>query len=394
MSAAAADPPAPLWQVRQWFTDALQLVPGLKAERRLLALVMLRRTSDHLFQSQGALLTWIGVGILAKALGKDRRTIQRNLGWLVAEGVIEVNRKGGGRGRSTVYGFSMGWLKKAATMLHASGIADEYGGIPDLFDLEKGGILAGFRGGNSGSGAAYSPGNGGTDDGNGGTGTAVCAEDSGGAGQNSGMGAAVSVEKGGIPGGSRPETAANRPGNSGNFAGNGGRAVPPEESKDNKKRAAADPDRRQGHLMLPVNGGKAGDRAAMDRGIDGERRMNRIEQRAIVLLGDVARAHRAVEWLDETVKENLRRGLSPSDEDLRKWLRWAEEKAAQAPAETGGKAAAPMPGGLTAEILQAIQEATVKAVITMLPTIIQTIQGRPANEAGHGEDNIRMAGGI
>lgn len=390
MSAAAADPPAPLWQVRQWFTDALQLVPGLKAERRLLALVLLRRTSDHLFQTQGALLTWIGVGLLSKALGKDRRTIQRNLGWLVAEGVIEVNRKGGGRGRSTVYGFSMGWLKKAATVLHESGIAEEYGGIPDLFDLEKGGILAGFRGGNSGSGAAYSSGNGGTDDGNGGIGAAVCAENGGGAGQNSGMGAAVSVEKGGIPGGGRLETAANGPGNSGNFAGNGGRAVPPEESKDIKKRAAADPDRRQGHLMLPMIGGKAGDPAAVNREIDGERRLARIEQRAILLLGDAARAHRAVAWLDEGQKENLRRGLSPSDEDLRKWLKWAEEKAAQAPTEMGAETAAPMPGGLTADILQAIQEATVRAVIGMLPTIIQSIQGQPANEASP----MTMAGAL
>ena len=217
------------YRLRELFQDAIALAAGVTDKRRLLALLLVRRSDECLFGRCGELIAWIGVNRLAEAMRCDRRTVQRGLASLLDAGLLELDRKGGGRGRSSRYRFSKRWLAATALELEKSGVADAYGLPDDLFAFANGGgwVAEAVRHGQ-----------------NGGADAADVAQNSGAFAETPEKKAASEAEKGG------------------NFCGNSGAAVPPEIGINNrnkeappKKRAAHDP--RQGYLTHAIPGWKS-----------------------------------------------------------------------------------------------------------------------------------------
>ncbi|CAO3355269.1 hypothetical protein [Azospirillum palustre] len=373
-----ADKRSPFYLLRELFQDALGLAPGLTDKRRVLALLLVRRSDESIFVRCGELVAWIGADKLARAMRCDRRTVQRGLSWLLGAGIIEVDRKGGGRARSTRYRFSKHWLGATAVQLENSGIADAYGLPDDLFAVANGGTYAAVAARFSGETAAdgwHGVGEGGR---NSGMAAAVSGANSGMLGdgvQNGGGDAALSGRNCGAFSEDEEETAALASTNCGNSAGNCGAALPPEIDLNNRNRGVRasktatgqNPDRRQRHLPLPISGGCS--TADEPHGYPGAERNRgwrpRIVQRAAEILGDAQRAAVAVEWLEDAQKERLRDGYRPTPEELGKWLGWALDRADQ-----GGDAPA---GGLPPDLAQAVQLAAQQAVRDVLPSIVPTL---------------------
>ncbi|MBP2309409.1 hypothetical protein GBZ48_21500 [Azospirillum melinis] len=374
-----ADKRSPFYLLRELFQDALGLAPGLTDKRRVLALLLVRRSDESIFVRCGELVAWIGADKLARAMRCDRRTVQRGLSWLLGAGIIEVDRKGGGRARSTRYRFSKHWLGATAVQLENCGIAEAYGLPDDLFAVANGGTYAAVAarfGGDTAADGWQGAGAGGR---NSGMAAAVPGANSGmigGGAENSGAGAALSGQNSGAFSDGDGETAALASTNCGNSAGNCGAALPPEIDLNNRNRGARasktaagqNPDRRQRHLPLPISGGRS---AAEDsQGYPGAERNRgwhpRIVQRAAEILGDAQRAALAVEWLEDAQKERLRDGYRPTPEELEKWLGWALDRA------DGAGDVAPA-GGLPPDLAQAVQLAAQQAVRDVLPSIVPTL---------------------
>lgn len=366
---------SPFHRLRGIFLEIINLVPGLSDKRRRIAMTLAFRAHQDTFARTGELVSWIGATTLAVALGYDRRTIQRALKQLLEEGIVEVERKGGGRARSTRYRFRKQWLPNAVDLLEKSGRAEAYGLRTDLFSWAYGGTLAAQLEQFSGSGADDYAGNYGTYD--------AVLSGMGGAGASatgiSGTGAALHGQNSGANPGNGWETAANHAVNSGNFAGNSGRAVPPETDLNNrnntarvsKTATAQNPERWQGHLPLPIAGGRSA--AAETKGYPGSERNRgwhqRIVRQAAEILGDTQRAILAVEWLEDGQKERFSAGYLPKGDELERWLGWALDRA-----DNGEADAPPAPaGGLPPDLAQAVQQAAVQAVRDVLPSIVPTL---------------------
>lgn len=373
----------PFYLLREMFQDALGLAPGLTDKRRLLALLLVRRSDESIFAKCGELVAWIGADKLAAAMQCDRRTVQRGLSRLLEDGVVEVERKGGGRARSTRYRFSKRWLGAAAVEMENCGIAEAYGVPDDLFAFANGGSLAAVSAQYRGAGAAVAVNGGAMAARNRGDHAAVSAGNSGvseGIGQNSGAAATVSAENCGAFSEAAGKTAALEAGNCGISSGNCGAAVPPEidlnirnkRNRPGKTAAGSAADRDQGHFRLVFNGGRSG--IAESSGFSGpvrvERWQSRLAQRAAELIGDRERAALAVEWLEDGQKQRICDGLRPTDAELHKWLGWALGRA-----EAAGQTAAHRapPGGLPPDVAQAVQQAAQRAVLEALPSILPTL---------------------
>lgn len=346
---------SPFYRLREFFQDALGLAPGITDKRRRLAGLMVRRADEDIFARTGELVSWIGVTKLAKAMVVDRRTVQRGIAWLLEAGVIEVERKGGGRGRSTRYRFSKRWLAMAADTLEKSGIADAYGLPDDLFAFANSGTFASLAGQYSGEATAHDAAMGGVHSQISGVGTGVSFGKSGDMVENSGDHSAHPArpaEMGGALPGPAGKTAATASRNSGNFSGNSGRPVPPEidlNSRNNsgaraERAARSEQDRRQGFMPLPLPGGRKGDvDVSGSSGGTENPALDRLRQRAVRLLGDENRADLALRFLKPETMGKILGGFRASDEDLAKWLGWAldDAEAAGVDIEAAGTAAAP-----------------------------------------------------
>lgn len=379
--------PNPFYLLREMFQDALGLAPGLTDKRRLLALVLVRRSDESIFAKCGELVAWIGADKLAKAMQCDRRTVQRGLSRLLADGIVEVEQKGGGRARSTRYRFSKRWLGAAAVEMENCGIAEAYGLPDDLFAFANGGSLAAVSGQYRGAGAAVSSNGGIAGARNSGSSVAVLTGNSGiaeGNSRNSGTSAAVSVENCGAFSDAVGKTAALEAGNCGISDGNCGTAVPPEIDLNNRNKGrrsvktAAPPaiDRDQGHFRLVFKGGRpdSGESSGFSGPVRVERWQSRLAQRAAELIGDRDRAALAVEWLEDGQKQRIRDGLRPTDAELHKWLGWALGRA-EAAGQTAAHRAPPggHSGGLPVDVVQAVQQAAQRAVLEALPSILPTL---------------------
>lgn len=282
---------SPFYRLRELFQDAIALAPGITDKRRLLALLLVRRSDEYLYGRCGELIAWIGANKLALAMRCDRRTVQRGLAWLLESGLLELERKGGGRARSSRYRFSKRWLAAAAVELEKSGVGDAYGLPDDLFAFANGG-------GWTAEAVRY-----------GGADAADTAQNSGAFADDAGERAASEAEKGG------------------NVFGKSGAAAPPEIERNNRNRGArpnqrAAQDPRQGYLTHAIPGGRGeSDPTAV-------RRLADLRHRAAVLLGDDGQASIAVSRLRPDLRRKIEAGLRPSDDDLRKWLVWALEASA------------------------------------------------------------------
>jgi len=342
-----AEPGSPFHRLRGVFQETLLLVPGITDQHRRMALMLLLRTNEDIHAQRGELVSWIGVKTLAEALLNNRRTVQRGLAWLVTAGVLEIDRKGGGAGRSTHYRFSKQWLRSAALTVEKSGIGAAYGlgakfyatinsvtgaalspengGAAPTIDLEKGGMSSP----NSGAQAALF-----------GSTTLLRVSNSG---ATTAVGGAQTGGKGGVQASAPVETAAEASKKGGAEAKNSGAAVPPETVRNIKntygratktaaprKSAARSPDPRQGFLHHVVPGGRSTDSRSDTAPTIAPPQLLRnpnwqdvLLQRAEILLCDAGRARKALQWLDEGQKQRLAQGMRPNDEELAKWLGWA-----------------------------------------------------------------------
>jgi len=348
-------------RLRNVFAETVMLVPGLTERRRRIAQAMLMRANEDIHALRGELVSWIGVTSLKEALAYDRRTVQRSIAWLVESGLLEIDRKGGGRARSTHYRFSKAWLKTAALSLENSGIGAAYGLGPKFYDTI-----------NSVTDAAHSPvrqtgapasgrEKGGLPVQNRGADAAVTPHCAPGAPVNSGAAAAdskghaadMSVTR--APDGA--ETASISNGKGGKAARNSGAAVPPETVINNpnisgRARTTAGPrkltprlhDPRQGYFHHVVPGGRKADarpgpQAQADMPNPEQRNphwQTALLPRAEEILGDTARAMTALRWLGDTQKQRLAQGLRPNDEQLARWLYWALQAAERPDSSSDG----------------------------------------------------------
>ncbi len=218
------------------------------------------------------------------------------------------------------------------------------------------------------------------------SGAAVSEQNSGAADAVHGLsvsGAAVTTRNSGTFSATGPEIAANRPGNSGNFAGNSGRAAPPEtdlnyrNNGSGRRKTAAGPqhDPNQLHWHHAIPGGRAAEKedfGSAGSGIE-ERRLTDLISRAVEILGDQNRASLAVAWLEEDQKRRIREGLRPRSDELERWLGWALDRADAAGTETAAPDA-PHPGPLPRDVVHAVQDAARQAVKEMLPALLQEIR--------------------
>lgn len=107
----------------QRFRVAIQVAPGLCDRDRRVAALMLEWVNRSVFENSGAVCTWVGVQTLAECLRADRTKVQRAHRALRKAGVIEIEKAGGGRGRTTVHTFSRAWLDAVAAEVEARGPA-------------------------------------------------------------------------------------------------------------------------------------------------------------------------------------------------------------------------------------------------------------------------------
>lgn len=359
---------APFHPWRSLFQEVLLLAPagaGLTEPRRRIAQALLMRTNEEIYSRTGNMVSWLSVETLVKALHYDRRTVQRALRHLVEEeGMLEVARKGGGKGRSTWYRFSTQWLVDTADLIQNSGIAAAYGIPDDVFAHAYGGRFAAVVqefGTNSGVSAAVSVVAGETSAAQSalirGVDAALCADSE----CYSGVSTAVSgaeVETAAPSATDGAETAAAVTGNSGAAAPNSGAITPPETYKpikplkaggrptaatspSDRRRTERRADPHQGHFRYVLPGGRNGEppgkrspappekhalTVATARPLQDLRNPQALEhlvERATGLLGDPLAARRAVSGLTEEQKGHVLQGLRPTDDQLTKWLVWA-----------------------------------------------------------------------
>lgn len=381
-----AEPKSPFYWLREVTQDALLLgLPTLML--RVIATTLARRADEDYFARTGELISWIGADKLATAMGCNRRTVQRGLNWLLDHGVIAKWEKGGGRGRSTRYCFSKQWLGKTAVELEKSGQAKAYGLPNDLFAFADGTTLTAVSAQFSGSQTANATSSGGDGGGNYGVRTAN-------RGQNSGLGAQVSEKYGSEAAvnaeycGQNFDGAANNAVSKAQNCGSGdvncGPAMPPEIdlNKRNKGTGAVktatgrNPDLRQGHFRLPLNGGRSA--AAETKGYPGAERNRgwqpRTIQQAAEILGDPQRAILAVEWLEDGQKGKLADGYLPKPDELEKWLGWALDRAEDSDALPSPAPADVLPPDLAQAVQLAAQQAVRDVLPSIVPTLIQALQ--------------------